>query len=217
MKQSSVEFIEQFKKENPALLEQAGCAGEAVELLAKCYHSGGKVLVCGNGGSASDSEHIVGELMKGFIKKRPLDHCELERLEQNTKDEAELKWMGENLQRGLPAISLVSQSALLTAFANDAEPKLVFAQQVMGYGQERDIFIGLSTSGNSENVVYGAKAAKSQGMDVISFTGARDSRLSEISSVVLRSNETETYKVQEEHIKLYHLICAVLENEMFER
>ena len=217
MKQSSAAYIEAFKKENPRLQEQAEYAAEAVRLLKECYQKGGKVLVCGNGGSASDSEHIVGELMKGFVKKRPLDKSELEYLEEGAKDEAELKWMGKNLQRGLPAISLVSQSALLTAFANDAEPKLVFAQQVMGYGKEQDVFIGLSTSGNSENVVYGAKAAKSRKMGVISFTGAKDSRLSEISSIVLRSNETETYKVQEEHIKLYHLICAVLENEMFER
>lgn len=124
--------------------------------------------------------------------------------------------MAEKLQSGIPAISLVSHSALMTAFDNDVESGLVFAQQVMGYGTDKDLFIGLSTSGNSRNVVYGAKAARSRGMTVIGFTGAADSELSRLSHITLRSVETETYKVQEDHIKLYHLLCAVVENEIFE-
>lgn len=216
MKESTKQYLEVFRKDNPELLNQAKEVHKAVVIMLDCYEKGGKVLVCGNGGSASDSEHIVGELMKGFLKKRPITEAERQTFHERDENTKDCQWITENLQRAIPAISLVSQSSLITAYTNDVEPKLVFAQQVFGYGKKEDVFIGLSTSGNSANVLYGAKAAKSLGMKSIVFTGAKDSGLSEIGTVVLRSNETETYRVQEEHIKLYHLLCALLENELFE-
>lgn len=215
MKQTTIELIEEWKRDHPSLFHVESLLSESVEKICECYKNGGKVLVCGNGGSAADSEHIVGELMKGFRKKRPLQDKAGEII-RAASDEEEGKFMVRNLQEGLPAISLVSHSALITAFVNDVEPQMVFAQQVLGYGKEGDIFIGLSTSGNSKNVVYGAKVAKSLCMTVIGFTGAGDSKMSEIADITLRSTMTETYKVQEEHIKFYHLICAAVENEFYE-
>ncbi len=217
MNQKSENQLEIFRQENPTLSSQLSGISSAVEKITECYKSGGTILVCGNGGSASDSEHIVGELMKGFLKKRPLTEEEIHRLKAVAEGEEEAAWISSHMQRGIPAISLVSQSALTTAFENDVEPKLVFAQQVMGYGRQGDVFIGLSTSGNSANVVYGAKVAKSKGMTVIGFTGREDSKLSLVGDIVLRSSEKDTYKVQEDHIKLYHLLCALVENELFER
>lgn len=215
MKQTTLELFKTWKEENPALVHMEPALMESVEKICECYENGGKVLVCGNGGSASDSEHIVGELMKGFRKKRPLKG-EAGKILSAASDEKEGKFMVENLQGGLPAISLVSHSALITAFANDVEPQMVFAQQVLGYGKSGDVFIGLSTSGNSKNVLYGLKVAKGLGMSAIGFTGAKDSHISEQADITLRSTETETYKVQEEHIKFYHIICAAVENEFYE-
>ena len=214
MKQTTLELFETWKEDNPALMHMEPMLIKSVEKICECYENGGKVLVCGNGGSASDSEHIVGELMKGFRKRRPLKD-EAGKILLAASDEKEGKFMVENLQGGLPAISLVSHSALITAFANDVEPQMVFAQQVLGYGKSGDVFIGLSTSGNSKNVLYGLKVAKGLGMSVIGFTGAKDSHISEQADIILRSTETETYKVQEEHIKFYHIICAAVENEFY--
>lgn len=215
MKESTSELFRIWETENPALSDRIPELQECVDKICRCYMNGGKLLVCGNGGSASDSEHIVGELMKGFRKKRPLEEKKIKHISEIVHDE-EKNFIVSNLQEGLPAISLVSHSALMTAFINDVEPKMIFAQQVIGYGKEEDIFLGLSTSGNSQNVLYGAKIAKSLEMEVISMTGSNDSMLSKVSDITLKSTQTETYKVQEEHIKFYHLICAAVENEFFE-
>lgn len=168
----------------------------ALELIIDTYKKGGKVLVCGNGGSAADSEHIVGELMKGFMKKRPVT------------DERIPEELRKNLQGGFSAISLPSQCAILSAFINDVEPEMMYAQLVYGYGKENDLLIGLSTSGNSKNVVNAIKVAKSIGVKTLSLTGEKESKMSEISDVTIRVPETETYKVQELHLPVYHYLCA---------
>lgn len=183
-----------------------GCKDDiekALEMMIETYHSGGKILVCGNGGSAADSEHIVGELLKGFISKRPV------------VDERIPEELRKNLQGSLPAISLPSQSAILSAFINDVEPEMMYAQLVYGYAKEQDLVIGLSTSGNSKNIVNAIKVAKAMGVKVLSFTGQKESNMSELSDVTIRVPEIETYKVQELHLPVYHYLCAEVEKEMF--
>ncbi len=171
------------------------------------------MLVCGNVGSSADADHIVGELMKGFVHRRPLSSEKRDSMEQIAGEEGRL--MGLRLQQGIPAVSLAAHSALITAFMNDVDPTLVFAQQVIGLGNENDLFWGLSTPGNSTNVVSAAIAARSIGMQTLGMTGSRESRLSEITDVCIRVNETETYKIQELHLPVYHVLCLILEDELF--
>ncbi len=172
-----------------------------------CYDNGGKILCCGNGGSAADCDHFVGELMKGFLKKRPLSDEE--------KGKFNDKFIADNLQKGLPAISLCAHSALMTAFENDAVPSLVFAQQVYAYAKENDVLFCFSTSGNSENIVFAAKAAKAANIKIVSVTGEKESELSGISDVCIRLPETETFKVQELTLPVYHCLAAMLEDKYF--
>lgn len=176
----------------------------ALELIINTYKNGGKVLVCGNGGSAADSEHIVGELMKGFMIKRSVD------------DERIPVYLRKNLQGALPAISLPSQSAILSAFINDVDPEMMYAQLVYGYGNKNDLLICLSTSGNSKNCVNAAEVAKYIGVRVLSLTGSKKSKLSEISDCTIKVPETETYKVQEYHLPVYHYLCSMTEKTFFE-
>ncbi len=185
----------------------------ALELMIDTYKNGGKILICGNGGSCADSGHIVGELMKGFLSKRPL--CEEKRSKIQNAIPEEFDYFVSKLQESLPAIALDSQNALITAFANDVDPDLIYAQSVLGYGKEGDLFIGLSTSGNSKNVVFGAKMAKALGLKTVAFTGKNESKLSEICDVTIKAPETETYKVQECHLPVYHYLCAETEKHFF--
>lgn len=185
----------------------------ARELLIKTYENNGKVLCCGNGGSCSDSEHIVGELMKGFISLRPVGNEFMSKLEALGFEDAE--YITKNLQGSLPAIALGSQSGILSAFANDVAADMVYGQMAFGYAQPNDVLIGLSTSGNSKNVVYAAKVAKAKGAKCIALTGARDSKLSAICDVTIKVPETETFKVQELHLPVYHYLCASVEKHFF--
>lgn len=187
----------------PQLMQCMDDIENAKQLIIETYKKGGKVLVCGNGGSAADSEHIVGELMKGFLSKRTVT------------DERIPKGLRENLQGALPAISLPSQAAIISAFANDVEPDMVYAQLVYGYAQENDLLIGLTTSGNSKNVVYAARVAKAKGANVIGLTGEKKSKLSEIADVTIKAPDTETYKIQEYHLPIYHYLCAEAEKYFF--
>lgn len=170
------------------------------EILLKAYTDGNKVLVCGNGGSASDSEHIVGELMKGF------------KMERSYHSEA---LSGLRLQRALPAISLVSQFSLISAISNDNGADLIYAQQVLGYGKQKDVLIALSTSGNSKNVILAAKLAKELGLEVISLTGEGGGLLKDLSSSCIAVPAKETYLIQEYHLPIYHALCAMLEEHFF--
>lgn len=185
----------------------------AYELLEAAYQNGRKLLVCGNGGSASDSEHIVGELMKEFKLKRKIYGNQATALREIDSELGQV--LADNLQGALPAISLTGHSALQTAYMNDAVPELVFAQQVNGYGKPGDVFLGISTSGNSKNVLYAAVNAKAKGLKVIGLTGAKENKLMKFADVCIRVPETETYKIQELHLPVYHCLCLMLEQKFF--
>lgn len=178
---------------------------QAFEIIKDSYEEGGKLLVCGNGGSAADSDHIVGELMKGFYKQRKL----------LAEEKIRFGEQGDKLQGALPAIALTQHSALSTAFLNDVDPEMVFAQQVYGYGRAGDVFWGLSTSGNSVNVISAAKVAATKGMKVIAMTGEDGGRLKECSDVCLNVPAQMTADVQELHLPVYHALCAMLEEHFF--
>ena len=185
----------------------------AYQILEAAYASGRKLLVSGNGGSASDSEHIVGELMKEFRLKRKVYGQQAAALKEIDADLGQT--LADNLQGALPAISLTGHSALQTAFMNDAEPELVFAQQVNGYGKPGDVYLGISTSGNSKNVLYAAVTAKSRGLKVIGLTGAKENKLMKYADVCIRVPEAEIYKIQELHLPVYHCLCLMLEERFF--
>lgn len=200
-----MEHLERLMKRYPML---AGMR-EEIELvfciMKDSYEKGGKLLVCGNGGSAADSDHIVGELMKGFYKQRKLPAAEKIRFGEQ----------GEKLQGALPAIALSQHSALSTAFLNDVDPDMVFAQQVYGYGAEDDVFLGLSTSGNSVNVISAAKVAAAKGMKVIAMTGKDGGAMRELCDVCLVVPAQMTADIQEFHLPIYHALCAMLEDYFF--
>lgn len=201
---------EQFFGANPSLNSQRSVIMSACNALIKTYEAGGKLLTCGNGGSCSDSEHIVGELMKGFMKMRPL----------SDKSKADFPPEDQNianqLQYGLPAISLCAHSALISAFANDVDPDLVYAQQVYGYGVKGDILMGISTSGNAKNVVAALKTAKAKKMITIGLTGKDGGAFKSNCDYCIIAPHNETYRIQEFHIMIYHFICAYVEAYFFE-
>lgn len=186
---------------------------EAFDMLRKSYESDGKLLVAGNGGSASDAEHIVGELMKAFVLPRKLTHEESARLTEMDAERGPV--LAANLQQALPAIALDGHIALSTAYMNDCEPLLCFAQQVNGYGRPGDVFLGISTSGNSANILYAVTMAKARGMKVIGLSGAKESKLAKAADVCIRVPETETFKIQELHLPVYHCLCLMLEKYFF--
>ena len=185
----------------------------AYEVLEESYENDGKLLVAGNGGSAADAEHIVGELMKGFkMPHKPKTDFAKKLVAENQELGAVL---AENLQGALPAIALDGHPALSTAYMNDCEPLLCFAQQVNGYGKAGDVFLGISTSGNSKNVHYAATTAHAKGMKVIGLTGAKGSKLRDMSDVCIKAPQTETYMIQELHLPIYHCLCLMLEDKFF--
>lgn len=182
-------------------------------LLEESYENGGKLLVAGNGGSAADAEHIVGELMKGFKLPRKPKADFAEKLVEENQELGSV--LAENLQGALPAIALDGHPALSTAYMNDCEPLLCFAQQVNGYGKSGDVFLGISTSGNSKNVLFAATTAHAKGMKVIGLTGAKDSKLKDMSDVCIKAPQTETYMIQELHLPIYHCLCLMLEDKFY--
>lgn len=204
--------MEKLLKRYPSLSSVSEDIEKTVTLLADMYRSGGKLLCCGNGGSASDSEHIVGELMKCFKLKRPINKELAAALAEYGKEGQDL---AQTLESPLPAVSLCGHSALSTAYGNDRNAYMVFAQQVHGFGNAGDTLLALTTSGNSQNCIYAAMVAKAKGMKVIAITGAKGGRLSEISDVCIKVPETETYLVQELTLPVYHYICARLEEIFF--
>lgn len=186
---------------------------QAYEILRDCFLAGHKLLVAGNGGSAADSEHIVGELMKGFVKPRHVPKDMARRLEEI--DSHAGRELAEKLQGGLPAIALTGHPGLSTAFLNDVDGLMVYAQQVYGYGQEGDVFLGISTSGNAANIHYALVAAKAKGMKVIGLTGKDGGLLGKNADVAIIVPEQETYKIQELHLPVYHALCLMLEECFF--
>lgn len=185
----------------------------AYDMLKQAYSEGRKLLVCGNGGSASDSEHIVGELMKEFKLKREIYKNQAEAMKLIDPELGAI--LAKHLQGALPAIALTGHSSLTTAFMNDSNPELIFAQQVNGYGKPGDIFLGISTSGNSRNVLFAAVAAKAKGLKVIGLTGQKPCKLAQLADVCIQVPETDTYKIQEMHLPVYHCLCMMLEEHFF--
>lgn len=207
------QYIDLLILRYPQLIVAKDCIVEAYQILEESYTNDGKLLVAGNGGSAADAEHIVGELMKGFVNPRKLEAEYSDALITVNKELGRV--LSENLQGALPAIALDGHLALTTAYLNDCEPLLCFAQQVNGYGRKSDVFLGISTSGNSRNILYAATVAKAKGMKVIGLTGEKDGKLSEISDTCIQVPETETYKIQELHLPVYHCLCLMLEDTFF--
>ena len=207
------QYIDLLILRYPQLIVAKDCIVEAYQILEESYTNDGKLLVAGNGGSAADAEHIVGELMKGFVNPRKLEAEYSDALITVNKELGRV--LSENLQGALPAIALDGHLAITTAYLNDCEPLLCFAQQVNGYGRKSDVFLGISTSGNSRNILYAATVAKAKGMKVIGLTGEKDSKLSEISDTCIQVPETETYKIQELHLPVYHCLCLMLEDTFF--
>ena len=188
---------------------------DAYLLLEKAYDNNKKLLVAGNGGSAADSEHIVGELMKSFKIKRPLN----KRLSDKLKkiDPIRGEKLSMSLEMPLRAIPLTSHISITTAYMNDADPLGVYAQQLLGYGDKDDVFLAISTSGNSENIVNACVLAKALGIKIIGLTGQKESKISNIADVCIRVPEIETYKIQELHLPVYHTLCLMLESNYFNK
>ena len=186
---------------------------DAYLVLEECYSHNGKLLIAGNGGSAADAEHIAGELMKRFKTPRPIDSKLAGKLIEI--DPVRGKELAKNLECSLMAIPLVAHEALTTAYINDVDGLGVFAQQLFGFGREGDVFLGISTSGNSKNVLYAAVTAHVKGMKVIGLTGAKKSKLEQMSDVCIKVPQTETYMIQELHLPVYHCLCLMLEDKFF--
>ena len=208
-----MEHIDHLIARYPQLSVCAQSIEDAYNILKEAYANGHKLLVTGNGGSAADSEHIVGELMKEFKLKRKVFAQQADALKKVDPEMGEV--LAQNLQGTLPAMSLTGHSSLTTAYMNDSMPVLVFAQQVNGYGVGGDVFLGISTSGNSQNVLYAAVTAKAKGLKVIGLTGARANKLECFCDVCIHVPETETYKIQDLHLPVYHCLCLMLEDYFF--
>ena len=213
LKENIKKHIDLLCERYPALKIVEDDIARAYQILEDSYKNGGKLLVAGNGGSAADAEHIVGELMKGFkLPRKPQSDFADKLIQTNTELGAVL---AENLQGALPAIALDGHPALSTAYMNDCEPLLCFAQQVNGYGKTGDVFLGISTSGNSKKVLYAATTAHAKGMKVIGLTGAKSSKLEQMSDVCIKVPQIETYMIQEFHLPVYHCLCLMLEDQFF--
>lgn len=219
VKPSTYAAVDTLIARYPAL---EGCGTDiraAITALCECYRAGGKLIVCGNGGSASDAEHIVGELMKGFLLPRHLNEAMLDKLHAvcDAKDPRAVDYFMQNLQGALPAISLPSQLAISTAFSNDQAPDLTFAQQVLGLGKEGDILLGITTSGNSKNVIYAFEIAKALGLTTVALTGTPGGRVAadDLADIVIKAPASETYVIQEYHLPIYHALCIAAEEEFF--
>ena len=211
MKPTTKENFELLFTRYPVL---EGCKADilsAYKTLENCYRNGGRVYLCGNGGSAADCEHIVGELMKSFKCRRPLKKEFVDKLLQT--EDGEL--LSKTLEGGLPAVSLCGHPALTSAFANDKNPTLGFAQQLSVLAKEGDVLVSISTSGNSKNCVYATLVAKAMGVKTLFLGGGTGGKLKTVSDISIVVPESETYKVQELHLPIYHTLCAMLEEEFF--
>lgn len=208
----------ELKKELFCRYPQLNVCAEDIEkaysALKKSHLAGGKILTAGNGGSAADAEHIVGELMKSFIFNRKIDATVENGLKEQFGEEG-LR-LSEKLEGTIQAIPLTSMPALTSAFANDVDSAVAFAQMVYGYGNSRDVFWGISTSGNSRNILYALMVAKAKGITTIVLTGGNGGKCAQMADILICVPEVETFKIQELHLPIYHALCAMLEAECFE-
>lgn len=210
--ESQYEHLDNLIKRYPALKICREDIISSFLILERSYKNGGKLLVAGNGGSAADALHIVGELMKAFVLPRKLSNKVCDALNKSSNHADYLK---QNLQMALPAIALVSEVGLTTAYSNDVAPDLIFAQQVLGYAKAGDVFLGISTSGNSKNIIYAAEVAKAMDMTVIGLTGATGGNMKNVCDICIKVPTKETFKVQELHLPVYHALCLEIEKSMF--
>ncbi len=206
-------LLNKLCERNPELLMLKGIIGEAAEMIIGCFSHGGKLLICGNGGSSSDSEHLVAELMKGFEIRRPLDKSFKNRLSGISGIRG--KYLAEKLEHGLPAISLSAHTALTTAISNDTDSDLVFAQQVIGYGCEKDILIAITTSGNSQNILDACIVAKALNMNVIGITGKSGGKVKQYCDILVNIPGDQTACIQELQLPVQHTICRIIENYFY--
>lgn len=213
LKESTLREVEILIERYPTLAQLKTPLVDCVELLKSAFENGDKLLACGNGGSAADSLHIVGELMKDFRMARPLPAELTANLRAQFPDEAD--YYAGNLQGALPVISLVSEISLTTAYGNDRASDLAFAQQVIGYGKPGDVLLAISTSGNSANVLHAVRIAKAMGLKIVSLTGETGGKLKELSDILINVPSKVTYQIQELHLPVYHMLCLALETELF--
>ncbi|MDR1837270.1 MAG: SIS domain-containing protein [Treponema sp.] len=208
-----MDHLQQLIERYPSLEPIKKNISAAFDIIVNSYKNGGKLLIAGNGGSASDAEHIAGELMKTFAKKRELPGSFIS--DVAAVDTEIAQYLIPRLQPGLPAIALSGHASLNTACINDIDGNITFAQQVYGYGKEGDVLLGISTSGNSKNVLYATAVAKAKKLKIIALTGANGGNLKKFADVCIRVPETETWKIQELHLPVYHLLCMMLEDHFF--
>lgn len=211
--QSILQYVDELVVRYPVLEVNRKEIVAAYQILEAAYAAGGQLLIAGNGGSCADANHIVGELMKGFCNPRRVSAEFADTLCK--VDPVRGAQLADKLQGALPAIALDNHNALNTAFNNDVDGSLTYAQQIMGYGKAGDVFLGISTSGNAENVMMAAVTAKAKGLKVLGLTGKKGGKLAGIAYVCIRVDETETYKVQELHLPIYHCLCLMLEKRFF--
>jgi D-sedoheptulose 7-phosphate isomerase len=205
--------LDQLCERYPALSGLRNTIAEAAGMIINCYTRGGKLLICGNGGSSADADHFTAELMKSFESGRPLEESLKKRFHEISGTRG--RYLGEKLEHALPAISLPSNTALATAISNDIDPSLIFAQQVIGYGEEGDVLIGISTSGNSQNIVDACIAAKALNLNVIGISGKTGGKMKHYCDLLVNVPETRTAWVQELHLPVLHLICVIVENHFY--
>jgi phosphoheptose isomerase len=206
-------ILEELMRRYPQLEGISNKISEASERLIRCYQNGNKVLICGNGGSSSDSDHIAGELLKGFEQKRPLDDSMKNSLLATSDSRG--PFLAEKLQTGLPAISLSAHTGLLTAVENDTDATLIYAQQVIAFGNRDDVLLGISTSGNAQNIIDAAITARAKGMTIIALTGESGGMLKSFCDILINVPEIRTAFVQELHLPVYHTLCLMIENSIF--
>ncbi len=201
-----MKYVENLIERYPNLSEGREALEKAIEVVVAMHNMGGTLLVCGNGGSAADCEHISGELLKGFLSRRSLSETEKSGLSPEIAD---------RLQGGIKVIPLQSLTSLITAFGNDVSSDLALAQLVWVFGEQNSVFLGISTSGNAKNVCAAAEVAKAKGMKTIAMTGHNGGKLAHICDIAIKAPENETYKIQELHLPIYHALCAETEAQIF--
>ncbi len=204
-----MDYIKELIERYPTLAVCEKNIRAAADAIIDSYKAGGKLIVAGNGGSAADSDHITGELLKSFVKKRKPDQKFLDALSAIDSDTG--SYLSDKLQGSLPAIALTNNSALMTASLNDVDGNVLFAQQVMGFGKKGDVFLGISTSGNSKDVIYALAVAKALGVKTVALTGKTGGKCKELADISIVVPENETFKIQELHLPVYHALCLTIE------
>jgi D-sedoheptulose 7-phosphate isomerase len=211
-----MDYLEQLTYRYPALLVCKAEIAEAFQIMKTSFEAGGQLLAAGNGGSSADSAHLIGELMKGFVKKRPAALNLVQKFKAACAENPEYAdYLAKNIQSALPAIDLSSQGTLITACINDIGGDIIYAQQICGYGRNGDVFLGISTSGNAKNIVYAMIAARAKGMKTIALSGGSGGSIKDYADTAVIVPEKETYKVQDLHIPIYHTLCLMLEDHFF--